>query len=415
MSLPGSYENDEAMEAILVAVIGVTGSGKSSFIRRITEYNNIVIGDTSESQTETVERYPFKCDGQSYVLIDTPGFNDSKLDDETVFDMLAEWLVNTYRAKQRLNGLIYLLPIIDNRQKGSEIRNLRMFKKLCGEENFGNIMLGLTFCDREEGTVVQARTKELKENPRWWGDMVARGSVIREIPQERDPCLKLLKHFIPKEKVTLRLQSEVVNRGVPIDNTAAAQTVLHHQELAAVRAQEAKEYAEIEKEFASRKQKAAAENEKRMAEDGQNHEKMDNLLGQQKEEMLTLQTQESQELEREELAQVEETRKSEQHSLQCRQNLEKAKRQVDLQPEVQKQRQELEDHVEKIRSFRIDIKSCLKSLTDWASNGRVKTAKLASHKNLTGFCDRCLTTLFPRKGQYYSKDYPNLKGTEEHD
>lgn len=42
--------NDQSsLDEILVAVVGVTGSGKSSFIKRVTENTDIEIGDDLRS------------------------------------------------------------------------------------------------------------------------------------------------------------------------------------------------------------------------------------------------------------------------------------------------------------------------------------------------------------------------------
>ncbi|KAF2663212.1 hypothetical protein BT63DRAFT_461594 [Microthyrium microscopicum] len=226
---------------VLVAVVGVTGSGKSQLIQTITQDDSIVIGHNLKSETNAVAQYDFSAKGVNFKLIDTPGFDDTDLDDEDVFRMISKWLEGSYRKGQQLTGIIYLNRIIDTRQKGSAIRNLRMFKKLCGKNNFKNIILGITFWDKEPDLhVAEAREKELRKTPEFWGDMIAQGSRVERIPNEREACINLLLSLAPNEKVTLCIQSELVDQGLSLEETAAATEIQNYEELKAIRDQEAR-------------------------------------------------------------------------------------------------------------------------------------------------------------------------------
>jgi hypothetical protein len=188
--------------------------------------------------TENICDYSFHRNGTDFMLIDSPGFDDSGRTDEDIFNDLVDWMADSFRKGQRMNGLLYLHPVISTRQRGSEIRNLRMFKKLCGENNFSNVVLGLTFCDQEARQVIAQRKKELVETPEWWGEMVKRGSKVYEIPLDRGICLQILDTFRSKKDFTMRIQEEVVQLNVSVEDTEAAQVVLHKKELDAIRARE---------------------------------------------------------------------------------------------------------------------------------------------------------------------------------
>ncbi|KAF2107742.1 P-loop containing nucleoside triphosphate hydrolase protein [Lophiotrema nucula] len=244
---------------VVVGVVGVTGSGKSSFIKRVTQCADILVGEGLESMTQDIAQYKIQHKGVLYTLVDTPGFDDSVREDEDVFHELAEWMEKSYRAGQRLNGLIYLHPIISSRERGSEIRNLRMFKKVCGGNNFSNVILGLTFCDQEERAVIARRQKQLVETPEWWGDMIAKGSRVEHLSLEPDACLELLSRFAPtstsgahNQKMTLQIQSEIVEQGVSVDDTEAAQVVVHKHELEAIRERERRELSQLHIDFEAR-------------------------------------------------------------------------------------------------------------------------------------------------------------------
>lgn len=133
-----------------------------------------------------------------------------------------------------------------------------MFKKLCGNNNFGNVVLGLTFCDIETTDNIRSRTEELSSTPEWWGDMIARGSRVECIPHQRNACIEILSQFRPRPKFTLKIQKEVVVEARDINQTDAAKTIAHKQELTRIRAQEVKQHADLRAEY-ERKMKQAKE------------------------------------------------------------------------------------------------------------------------------------------------------------
>jgi hypothetical protein len=215
--------------------------------------------------TEDIAQYSFEYKGKNFTLVDTPGFDDSDRLDEDIFRDLAKWTEKSYRAGQRLNGLIYLHPINVNRTRGSEARNLRMFKKLCGEDNFANVILGLTYCDQEQDQEIARRVQELTDTSNWWGDMIAQGSRVELISLDHIDCRNLVFGLAQKDKVTLKIQSELVYDGLKLDQTEAAQTIVHKQELDEIRTKERIELAEMKSEYRIRMRKASEAYDKEMA------------------------------------------------------------------------------------------------------------------------------------------------------
>src|SRR5262245_53143547 len=74
-------------------------------------------------------------------LVDTPGFDDTNRADAEVFETLAKWLKETFIAGTLLTGIIYLHRITDVRMTNASVRNLTLFRKLCGEDNLSNVIL----------------------------------------------------------------------------------------------------------------------------------------------------------------------------------------------------------------------------------------------------------------------------------
>jgi hypothetical protein len=319
-------------------------------------------------ETSIVEAYPFYSNGLSFVLIDTPGFDDSGRDDEDIFNDIAQWLKTSYESGQRLTGLLYLHRIIDNRQKGSEIRNLRMFQKICGENNFGNVVLGITFWDQEEPEVAASKEKELCDTPEFWGDMIARGSRVVRIPHNRREGIKLLEEIAKNKPVTLCVQDELVEQGLTIFETTAATAILHSQELKAVREEE-------------RKLKEAAEK--------QHHEELERLKREsaakvEREERMFRQLRDRQRREAQALAALKRQQESNDREL----ALARAKR----REEMEKQAKEMADMKERTRQLRIqaekDESARLRKL-QIAKETRRSTAHSESLQSQLALSKRC--------------------------
>lgn len=111
--------------------------------------------------------YHFTLRGVRIWLIDTPGFDDTNRSDTVVLGDIAFWLANAYSRNMQLAGIIYLHRITDVRMQGSALRNLRMFKELCGRDELRAVILATTHWTHGEGNSVpeevgRARVEELE-------------------------------------------------------------------------------------------------------------------------------------------------------------------------------------------------------------------------------------------------------------
>jgi hypothetical protein len=154
---------------IIIAVMGVTGAGKSTFISLLSDAE-IQIGHGLQSceftvrdvglphqrtdlakGTSAVGVYYFMLHGVRVWLIDTPGFDDTNRSDAEVLKDVAFWLAAAYTRETQLAGIIYLHRITEVRMLGSAKRNLRMFKQLCGTNNLNSVILVTTHWSDKEG------------------------------------------------------------------------------------------------------------------------------------------------------------------------------------------------------------------------------------------------------------------------
>jgi hypothetical protein len=108
------------------------------------------------------ERY-----GSRIVLVDTPGFEDSKKSDEDILRLIGEWLKKTYvelnlqfvtrpnnahacryEKKILLSGIVYVYQINNSRMAAAPHRNLLMFSELTGPRSAKNVVLVTTMWDK---------------------------------------------------------------------------------------------------------------------------------------------------------------------------------------------------------------------------------------------------------------------------
>ncbi|KAL2818458.1 WD40-repeat-containing domain protein [Aspergillus cavernicola] len=232
-----------------IAVMGATGSGKSSFISLLTDQKPPV-GHSLESCTEEVTVY------ESYILkehklylIDTPGFDDTNRSDAEVLRELAGWLTTTYSQNVRLTGIIYFHRISNVRMTGSARRNIFTFRKLCGDSALPNVVLATSMWDDVPHDVATKREKELVEKPEWWGYMINKGSRTFRHDNTRKSAVNLVKEFlqVAEPTVVLSLQEEMVDDCKTLEQTSAG--VQLNQILAIERARFQSQLEALQKDF----------------------------------------------------------------------------------------------------------------------------------------------------------------------
>src|SRR5438034_746667 len=94
-------------------------------------------------------------------LVDTLGFDDTSCSDTEILSLIATRMQSSYESEMLLSGIIYLHRISDIRMTRSSLKNLTMFRKLCGAENMANVVLVATMCDKVSSQEGERREKEL--------------------------------------------------------------------------------------------------------------------------------------------------------------------------------------------------------------------------------------------------------------
>ncbi|KAJ3887090.1 P-loop containing nucleoside triphosphate hydrolase protein [Lentinula edodes] len=206
-----------------MTLMGSTGTGKSSFIRLLTNNTGVKIGNNLDSQTSDVQVFHFfdKFSGRNIVLVDTPGFDDSRNDitDTAVLKKIAEFLLNKYDEKRKLNGLIYLHRMSDPRFGGQASRNLKMFRNLCGPSAYRNIVVLTTFWDRVSAEEGLMREEQLKST--FFSDIVAGGARFMRHDRTAQSAREVIAHILTLSPTDVQIQEEIRVDGKGLEETAA--------------------------------------------------------------------------------------------------------------------------------------------------------------------------------------------------
>lgn len=172
-------------------------------------------------ETSDVKEYEFRNNGVKYVLVDTPGFDDTYQSDQVITTKILQWLESSYRKGALLNGVVYLHRLSDPRMGGKALSNLFMFRRLCGPNALENVVLATTFWEGLSQSDLESREAELV-NPKkdFWARMVQKGSQVKRLGLDRESGLRIVREIANNHKVVFQVQDDIVNQGVNIQDVA---------------------------------------------------------------------------------------------------------------------------------------------------------------------------------------------------
>ncbi|KAJ6032524.1 hypothetical protein N7540_003256 [Penicillium herquei] len=211
---------------VFVALMGVTGSGKSSFIE-LCSGKPVGIGHGMHGYTEVVDVFAYEVSSDRTVyLLDTPGFDDTTKSDVQVLKEIATWLASSFKEKILLSGIIYLHRATDRRMQGSARKNVLMFRQLCGDTFFQKkkVILVTTMWDTvsameaSERRKYESLEKELKEAPEFWGKMLKSGSSYHRHLNTAQSARQIVQQLVNRDPpVATSLQEELVTQNKPLN------------------------------------------------------------------------------------------------------------------------------------------------------------------------------------------------------
>ncbi|KEY67953.1 hypothetical protein S7711_02161 [Stachybotrys chartarum IBT 7711] len=209
---------------VVIAVMGMTGSGKTTFISKVTGRSDLKIGHDLTSCTRDIEVIETKIGDTTVRFVDTPGFSDTHLSDTEVLQMIADYLATAYKNDMKLSGIIYLHPISDTRITHHATKNLEMFRKLTGEKNLKNVVLTTSMWDKVSPEEGARREAELKS--KFWKVFVALGANVTRYNGSPESARDVAAMLMGNHPFYLQLQEEMGKGNKLLRDTSAGRELM---------------------------------------------------------------------------------------------------------------------------------------------------------------------------------------------
>jgi hypothetical protein len=130
-----------------------------------------------------------------------------------------------YDENTLLSGLVFLHAISDTRMSGSSVKNLRMFRELCGDQNLRNVTLATTMWSQVSEETGSMREAELQSV--FWKDMIDKGSHVDRVRNDAKLDKRLILDLARNQSFVLQLQRELA-QGLNLTQTQVGAVINAH-------------------------------------------------------------------------------------------------------------------------------------------------------------------------------------------
>jgi len=206
------FLNDPQPGDLIIPIICIANSGKSTFINALLGKSVAVVGDGPYSTTADIRHYIYPNDHRLVYVLDIPGFDNAGVKDVEILRRIAVWLARSYEAGMRVAGVVYLHDLNAGRMAGVVRRNFEVFNKVCGEDARSNVIFVTTewsYTNLEAGNAnIRDLTKIL------WAEMLENGSQLRRFKNTQASAQGIIEEVLAKKAVeALHIQLELIEEG----------------------------------------------------------------------------------------------------------------------------------------------------------------------------------------------------------
>ncbi|KAH0565667.1 hypothetical protein GP486_000941 [Trichoglossum hirsutum] len=170
-------------------------------------------------RTQKMDLIPTRVGNTDALLVDTPGFNDSFRSDGDILVQISAALCIQYRCNINLKGVVYLHNITQNRITGSALRQLELFRRMCGDENLSHVLLVTTQWNEHFTSRWEDHEDQLRDE--YWADMILKGAKCMRFEGTRGSAASCISQLLGEQRAVLALQREIVDERRKLSDTVA--------------------------------------------------------------------------------------------------------------------------------------------------------------------------------------------------
>lgn len=123
----------------------------------------------------------------------------------------------------KLSGIIYLHRITDTRMTGNSRTNIRMFKRLCGEDTLKNVVIVTNMWGKFPASAEEVREQQLRTDELFYKPILDRGGVMLRHDNTEQSAREILRHLIRNHPEALKIQKEIVDEKKDVTQTQACE------------------------------------------------------------------------------------------------------------------------------------------------------------------------------------------------
>ncbi|OAP60218.1 hypothetical protein AYL99_05220 [Fonsecaea erecta] len=223
----------EAEETSMILVVGATGAGKSHFINSIVPGACVTSARLGSCTQEPAAIYT-SFDGKPLILIDTPGFGDTRnrhgRSDAIILSEIARLIALQSAMGVQMKGIIYLHDIFSAKMTAEGVRQLELLQHICGETCWDHVTFVTSKWPEEAiQQVFELGTKESDLRRDFWRPMLRKKAKMFRFENTRASAETILRSLMSQAPVKFALQEEM-DSGKTLAETTAGKFVVDTRE-----------------------------------------------------------------------------------------------------------------------------------------------------------------------------------------